>query len=212
MRQNSDIMQTEAEERLMEMKVIGITGGVGSGTSRVLANLDVVYAAVICQMDETARALQEKGTRCFDRIVESFGTGILDRQGELDRAALGSIVFANEEKMRQLNGIVHPEVIREVERDIRSNAEKGKRLYVVEAALLPDVGKELCDELWYIYADENVRRERLKASRGYTDGRISQMIKSQPGEERFRSACSVVIDNSGDFENTKKQIGDNLQL
>ena len=74
------------------------------------------------------------------------------------------------------------------------------------------MGKELCDELWYIYADENVRRERLKASRGYTDDRISQMIKSQPGEERFRSACSVVIDNSGDFENTKKQIGDNLQL
>ena len=112
MRQNSEFMQTEAEERLMEMKVIGITGGVGSGKSRVLAYLEDVYGAVICQMDETARALQEKGTRCFDRIVESFGTGILDRQGELDRAALGSIVFANEEKMRQLNGIVHPEVIR----------------------------------------------------------------------------------------------------
>ena len=136
MRQNSEFMQTEAEERLMEMKVIGITGGVGSGKSRVLAYLEDVYGAVICQMDETARDLQKKGTRCFDRIVESFGTGILDRQGELDRAALGSIVFANEEKMRQLNGIVHPEVIREVERDIRSNAEKGKRLYVVEAALL----------------------------------------------------------------------------
>ena len=103
-------------------------------------------------------------------------------------------------------------MIREVELDIRKKAAEGMQLYVVEAALLPDVGKELCDELWYIYADENVRRERLKASRGYTDDKISQMIASQPEEERFRSVCSVVIDNSGDFEDTKKQIVDNLQL
>lgn len=194
------------------MKVIGITGGVGSGKSKVLEYLKDAYGAVICQMDETARALQKKGTRCFERIVEAFGTGILDGQGELDRAALGSIVFADEEKLAQLNGIVHPEVICQVEQDIRSKAEEGRKLYVVEAALLPDVGKELCDELWYIYTDENVRRERLKASRGYTDDKISQMIASQPEEERFRASCGVVIDNSGDFENTKKQIGDNLQL
>ena len=194
------------------MKVIGITGGVGSGKSRVLAYLEEAYGAVICQMDETARSLQKKGTRCFERIVEVFGHEILDAQGELDRAALGSIVFASEEKLAQLNGIVHPEVIRHVAKDIQSKEAQGRSLYVVEAALLPDVGKELCDELWYIYADESVRRERLKASRGYTDEKISQMIASQPQEERFRSTCSVVIDNSGSFEDTMKQIGDRLKL
>lgn len=194
------------------MKVIGITGGVGSGKSTVLEYLKDKYDAVICQMDETARNLQKRGTRCFSCIVDSFGTGILDAQGELNRSALGSIVFSNEEKMAQLNRIVHPEVIRQVEQDIRSKAEEGRKLYVVESALLPDVGRELCDELWYIYADENVRRERLEASRGYTDEKITQMIASQPEEERFRASCSVVIDNSGDFEDTKKQIGDNLKL
>lgn len=194
------------------MKVLGITGGVGSGKSMVLEYLEEAYGAFVCQMDETARNLQKKGTRCFERIVEAFGPEILDSRGELDRAALGDIVFSSEDRLRQLNGIVHPEVIREVELDIRKKAAEGMQLYVVEAALLPDVGKELCDELWYIYADENVRRERLKASRGYTDDKISQMIASQPEEERFRSVCSVVIDNSGDFEDTKKQIGDNLQL
>ena len=97
-------------------------------------------------------------------------------------------------------------------KDIQSKEAQGRSLYVVEAALLPDVGKELCDELWYIYADESVRRERLKASRGYTDEKISQMIASQPQEERFRSTCSVVIDNSGSFEDTMKQIGDRLKL
>ncbi len=200
------------ERQEHRMKVIGITGGVGSGKSRVLAYLEEAYGAVICQMDETARSLQKKGTRCFERIVEVFGHEILDAQGELDRAALGSIVFASEEKLAQLNGIVHPEVIRHVAKDIQSKEAQGRSLYVVEAALLPDVGKELCDELWYIYADESVRRERLKASRGYTDEKISQMIASQPQEERFRSTCSVVIDNSGSFEDTMKQIGDRLKL
>lgn len=194
------------------MKVIGITGGVGSGKSRVLEYLKEAYGAAVCQMDEAARNLQKKGTRCFERIVETFGTGILDAKGELNRSLLGGIVFADRDKMAQLNGIVHPEVIRQVEQDIRRKTEEGRKLYVVEAALLPDVGRELCDELWYIYADENVRRERLKASRGYTDDKISQMIASQPEEKRFRASCGVVIDNSGDFEDTKKQIGDNLQL
>lgn len=194
------------------MKVIGITGGVGSGKSRVLSYLKDAYGAVICQMDETARSLQKKGTRCFERITEMFGQEILDEQGELDRRALGSIVFSSEEKLACLNEIVHPEVIRWVAQDIRSKAAQGRKLYVVEAALLPDVGKELCDELWYIYADENIRRERLKVSRGYTDEKISQMIASQPKEEQFRSSCGVVIDNSGSFEDTMKQIGDNLKL
>lgn len=194
------------------MRVIGITGGVGSGKSRVLAYLRDAYGAVICQMDETARSLQKKGTRCFERITETFGQEILDEQGELDRTALGSIVFSSEEKLARLNKIVHPEVIRQVKQDILSKAAQGRKLYVVEAALLPDVGKELCDELWYIYADEKIRRERLKESRGYTDEKISQMIASQPKEEKFRLSCSVVIDNSGSFEDTMKQIGDNLKL
>ena len=194
------------------MRVLGITGGVGSGKSRVLEYLRDDCGAVVCQMDETAKKLQRKGTECFDKIVENFGAEVLDSHGELDRAALGRIVFASGEKLARLNAIVHPEVLREVEKDIRRKEAEGKNLYVVEAALLPDTGRELCDEMWYIYADESIRRERLKASRGYTDEKIAQMIASQPQEERFRLSCSVVIDNSGSFEDTMKQIGDNLKL
>lgn len=194
------------------MKVLGVTGGVGSGKSRVLEYLSKSYGAVICQMDETARNLQKKGTRCYDRIVDVFGPDVLGRDGELDRNALGRVVFARREKLRQLNDIMHPEVLREVRHDIQRRASEGIKLYVVEAALLPDVGKELCDEIWYIYARENVRRQRLKESRAYTDEKISQMIASQPREESFRAVCSTVIDNSGEFEDTKKQIGDKLQL
>ena len=203
--------QDADEGKDYNMKVLGITGGVGSGKSRVLDYLEEAYDAVICRMDDTARELQQKGTRCFERIVEKFGSGILSADGELDRTALGALAFSDDKKLRELNAIVHPEVIREVRQRIRECEESGCPLFVVESALLPDVGRELCDELWYIYADEEVRRQRLRASRGYTDEKITQMIASQPGEERFRAACAVVIDNSGDFEDTMRQTGEHLK-
>ncbi len=194
------------------MKVLGITGGVGSGKSEVLNYLREAYGAVVCQMDETAKRLQEKGTGCFRKIAETFGPEIIGADGELDRKKLGARVFSDPEQLRLLNSIVHPEVLRSVSADIRKHTEEGTPLYVVEAALLPDVGGELCDEIWYIYASEEVRRERLKASRHYSDEKITDMIASQPSEETFRRACTAVIDNSGPFENTERQIGERLRL
>ena len=170
------------------------------------------YGAVVCQMDETAKRLQEKGTGCFRKIAEAFGPEIIGADGELDRKKLGARVFSDPEQLRLLNSIVHPEVLRSVSADIRKHTEEGTPLYVVEAALLPDVGGELCDEIWYIYASEEVRRERLKASRHYSDEKITDMIASQPSEETFRRACTAVIDNSGPFENTERQIGERLRL
>lgn len=194
------------------MKILGITGGVGSGKSEVLKYMQDAYGACVCRMDDTARELQRRGTDCFEQIVRAFGVSVVNDSGELDRKKLGKTVFGDREKLNILNGIVHPAVIREVSREINEKKREGIQLYVVEAALLPDAGRELCDEMWYIYAQEHVRRERLKASRGYTDGQISRMIASQPGEDEFRAACSVVIDNSGPFEDTKRQIGERLKL
>ena len=194
------------------MKVLGITGGVGSGKSEVLNYLREAYGAVVCQMDETAKRLQEKGTGCFRKITEAFGPEIIGADGELDRKKLGARVFSDPEQLRLLNSIVHPEVLRSVSADIRKHTEEGTPLYVVEAALLPDVGGELCDEIWYIYASEEARRERLKASRHYSDEKITDMIASQPSEDTFRRACTAVIDNSGTFENTERQIGERLRL
>lgn len=92
------------------MKVIGITGGVGSGKSAVLKLLEEEYHAVVVQLDEVAKALQRKGTPCWKAIVEAFGREILDENEELDRKKLAQIVFQSSEKLEQLNGIVHPAV------------------------------------------------------------------------------------------------------
>ena len=194
-----------------QMRVIGITGGVGSGKSRVLKHLQEAYGAVIWQLDEVAKELQRAGEPCFERITGMFGPSVVGADGELDRQELGRMVFGDVQKLMQLNAAVHPEVRRQVLRQIADSRKNGTKLFVIESAILPTAGYEdICEEMWYIYTKESVRRERLKVSRGYSDERIDRMIASQPGEEAFRNICSKVIDNSGTFENTKEQIGELL--
>lgn len=193
------------------MRVLGITGGVGAGKSEVLHYLETEYGAVVCQLDEVARRRQAKGQTCFSRIVEAFGTEILGEDGELDRERLGALVFSDGVRLQKLNEIVHPEVKQWVRQDISRKEQEGVSLYVIESALLPDAGyEEICGEMWFIYTEEQVRRERLMKFRGYTEERVMQMIRSQASEQRFRSTCPVVVDNSGAFEDTKRQIGELL--
>lgn len=199
------------------MKILGVTGGIGSGKSQVLHYLQKAYGAVISPLDDVARQLQRKGQRCFERIVETFGQEMVGNDGELDREKLAALVFSSPEKLTVLNNIVHPEVKQWVRQDISqkeqegSRPERGVRLYVVESALFPNVDYgDLCEEMWYIYAEESVRCQRLKKSRGYTEEKIREIIQAQPSEDSFRRICSAVIDNSGDFENTKRQIGELL--
>ena len=202
--------KNDLERSGQQMRVVGITGGVGSGKSEVLRYLHDGCGAVICQMDETAKMLQMKGTKCYERIVKAFGTEIIGPDGELNRESLAEQVFSSDEKLDVLNGIVHPEVIRWVRDDIAGKEKEEVGIYVVESALLPEVGAEICSEIWYIYAPVSVRRERLRKSRGYTDEKISSMIAAQPSEEEFRKISSAVIDNGGAFGNTVRQIGELL--
>ena len=110
------------------MKIIGITGGIGSGKSQVLTYLEETYGAACCQADKVARRLQHKGTRCYKRIVEHFGSGILDGDGRLDRARLANIVFSNRAQLRILNEIVHPAVKEKLGEIIRREEKKGTKV------------------------------------------------------------------------------------
>ena len=166
---------------------------------------------MVLKLDEVAKDLQKRGGACYQEIIDYFGTEILGEDQELDRKKLAAVVFQDEKKRRRLNEIVHPQVKHFVEQDIEEKKSRKVPLYVIEAALLPEAGYEqICQEMWYIYTREEVRRERLKQSRGYSDEKISQMMASQSSEAAFRAACQVVIDNSGTFEETKKQIGENI--
>ena len=194
------------------MKVIGITGGVGSGKSRVLSYLEEKHHAVVCQADYVAWELQKPGQKCYSEIVEHFGTSILNDDKTINRKALGQIVFGNEAQLHVLNAIMHPAVKSEIQKHISQEKENGTKLFLLEAALLIEEHyDEICDELWYIYTDESIRRNRLKESRQYSDEKIDSIMASQLSEEVFRAECQRIIENSGAFEVTAKQIDDAIE-
>lgn len=189
------------------MKIIGITGGVGSGKSRVLSYMETKYRAVICQADHVAWKLQEPGQKCYAQIVACFGENILDKDGTINRGQLGQIVFVDKAKLLKLNQIMHPAVKEYIVEWIQREIENISTYFIIEAALLLEEDYNLiCDEMWYIYCDESIRRERLRSCRGYTDEKIDAIMASQLSEQIFRKECQIVIDNSGDFEDTCYQI------
>lgn len=189
------------------MKVIGITGGVGSGKSRVLAFLETEFSAVICQADHMAWKLQEPGQVCYREIVQCFGTDILNADETINRSALGAIVFADRERLHVLNQIMHPAVKEYIIQWIREEKRKNTAYFFLEAALLLEENyQEICDQIWYIYSREDVRCKRLSENRGYSEEKIKAIMKTQLNDDEFRNACDVIIDNSGDFESTCAQI------
>ena len=194
------------------MRVLGITGGVGCGKSTVLGYLKERYGAYLIECDRIARELQETDEACRRSMTRLFGHGIVNEDGTIDRQEIARMAFADRSLLDKLNGIVHPAVKKRVRELIEEQGES--RLIVIEAALLlDDHYDEICDEIWYIYADEDTRRRRLKSSRGYTDERITQMFLSQRTDESFRALTQVTIDNSSDnVQNTFGQLDRELAL
>jgi dephospho-CoA kinase len=190
------------------MRIIGITGGVGAGKSLVLDYLHEEYGAVVYQADQVAKDLQRKGTDCYAEIVRSFGKEILQDDGELNREKLAKIVFTDQEKLQELNHIVHPAVQEFLLQKIEEERNRGTRYMIIEAALLLEAKYDsICDEVWYIHASEDVRTERLMSARGYSREKISSMMEAQLPESVFREGSTVTIENDRDFEDTKRQIG-----
>ena len=189
------------------MKVFGITGGVGAGKSEVLTYLGQNYDATVIQADEAGYLVMLPGGECYGEIVKLFGRQITTETGELDRKRIAEIVFQDEEKLKALNAIVHPAVKRYIKKAIAAAEKAGTEYVFVEAALLiEEKYDEICDELWYIYADEEVRKERLIEGRGYSEKKVREIMANQLSEDEFSSHCDFEIDNSGDFEETKKQL------
>ena len=192
------------------MKVIGITGGVGSGKTEVLNLIDGMTKCVIIRADELAKSLEVRGEVCFDPLIELLGEGVLQENGEIDPKKMAQMIFAEESgKLRdKVNGIVHPAVKKRILSMIKeADNEKKAEFFFIEAALLIEDHYDLIvDELWYIYADENVRRQRLRDSRGYSDEKINRIMATQSSDEVFRKYCKFIVDNSGTLEDTRRQL------
>lgn len=191
------------------MKFIGITGGVGAGKSEILSYLGKKTGVRVMLADEIAHELMEAGTDCYKCLRQTFNDeDIWNSDGSFNREKLANVIFSDKLKRDIMNSIVHPAVKEYVIRQQEYEKERGELfLLVLEAALLIEEHYDkICDELWYIYTSEENRRDRLKASRGYSDEKIDNIFKSQLSEEEYRKYCAVVIDNNGSVEAAFEQI------
>lgn len=200
------------------MKTVGITGGVGAGKSQVLSYINENYNVFILLADDVANALKEPGKSCYESIVKLLGKGILGEDKRIDNRKMAAALFQGsvedgQRLLLQVNEIIHPRVREEILATIEEKRKENQiDVFFLEAALLIEEHyDEVLDELWLIDTAGEVRRERLKAGRGYSDEKITAIMQKQLSEEAFRGACQVVIDNSNDFTLTKQQIDKQME-
>ncbi len=195
------------------MRLIGITGGVGAGKSELLQYIENNYLCKVYLADRVAHEIQMPGGVCYEQLVKLLGEEVLEENGCIDRAKMASMIFGDSGLLQKVNEIVHPGVqkyllerVEEARRDLQTE------LFFIEAALLIEAGyKEIVDEMWYVYASEEVRHRRLRSGRGYTPEKIRQIMDSQLSEQAFQDAADFVIDNSGALEDSYLQIDERLK-
>jgi dephospho-CoA kinase len=187
------------------MKLIGLTGGVGSGKSAVAEMMRELGADVV-DADEATHAVYEPGSPGFDAVVREFGEGYVDG-GRIDRSRLGELVFRDDDARRRLNSIVHPLVRDWMAQRTAEAAERGADVVVQDVPLLFENGLErLFSTVVLVYVPEEVQIERLVSGRGVTPERARGMIAAQMPIENKRGLAHHVINNSGTREETLAQV------
>ncbi|MCH5269512.1 MAG: dephospho-CoA kinase [Lachnospiraceae bacterium] len=195
------------------MRLIGITGGVGAGKSEVLRFIRQHYYCKIYLADEVAHKLQEPGEACYEKLTALLGEEVLSPDGSIDRGKMAARIFLDKDVLFKVNAIVHPAVREYLENAVKETAEDGEtELFFIEAALLIENGyNDFVDEMWYIHAGDEIRRKRLRISRGYDDNRISRIMESQLSEDEFRGSSDFILDNSGDLSEVYSLIKKRLE-
>lgn len=193
--------------------ILGITGGVGAGKSTVLSIFKEEYQAKLILADEVGRELMKPGEANYFNIVNAFGNRILKEDKTIDTAALAGIAFASPLETLRLNALTHPNIRVRIEwmiKEIRD--QEPNALIVIESALMTEGHLlELCDYIWFVYADRETRIQRLMSSRGYSYERCEATISRQKSDEQFLAESQAVIDNSGTLETARRAIREQLK-
>ncbi|TET17345.1 MAG: dephospho-CoA kinase [Dehalococcoidia bacterium] len=188
------------------MKVIGLTGGIGSGKSTVSGFL-AELGAVIIDADKVGREALKPGTEVWREVVAAFGRQILTPGGNINRKKLGEIVFRNSESLSRLNQIMHPRMYDMVRAQLEGYRKQGAGVVVLEAPVLIEANwTSLVDEVWVTVATESTVLRRLKENFGLSEPESLARIHSQlPSEERVKHA-DVIIDTDCDLDELKAKV------
>ena len=191
------------KERYPGKYLIGLTGNIAVGKSLVRQFLVDLGAAAI-DADQVAHQVILPDGPAFDDVVDEFGEGIIGAEGEINRAVLGKIVFADQVKLRKLESITHPAIRARIDQLIR-DAER--QVVVIEAIkLLEGNLRQVVDAVWVVNAAPETQMQRLMSERGYSEDLARQRIASQNKQEDKLRQADVIIENDGDMEETRKQV------
>lgn len=188
------------------MLVVGLTGGIATGKSTVVRAFRNLGATVIDSDALVHRALT-RGGEAYESVVRAFGPGVLDGSGEIDRSSLGEIVFRDESRLRELNQIVHPVVLRQIEHELAKQRESGRHVVIVDMPLLYEIGwDKRCDSVVVVYASPEQQLDRLCRRNGLGEAEARARLNAQWPVAGKADRANLVIDNSGTVEDTLSQV------
>ena len=188
--------------------VVGLTGGIGSGKSTVSIMLARLGATVL-DADQLARELVEPGTPGLAAIAARFGDAMLDAAGRLRRQELGRMVFADPDALNDLNQLLHPAIVAEIEARVTAAKVAGDAVVVIDAALLVEFGlQRRCDVVVVVHCDVETRIARVVARDGLAEGRVRGRVDAQATDAQRLLEADLVIDNQGDLTELERQVGD----
>ncbi|AHF06568.1 dephospho-CoA kinase [Desulfitobacterium metallireducens] len=188
------------------MRVIGLTGGIGSGKSSVASWLKEHNISVL-DADQTVHQLLAEDQTTISRVAQTFGDDILDSQGKIDRKGLGAKIFRNDEARKRLEGILHPLVRGKLFSDQMALAAAGVKVCVWDVPLLFEAGfNTAMDEVWVVWVSPQVQLERVMKRDSFTRAEAELRISAQWSLEDKTKLADVLIDNSGTWENTVDQL------
>lgn len=195
------------------MKLIGITGGVGAGKSTVLGILKEITNCIIVMADDVAKEMMQMNGALSADAIRIFGENAYLPDGKLNTTHIASLMYSRPELKEEWTGIVHPKVkqtVLDIIEDARLKSEYD--FFFFEAALLLEEGYDaICDEVWYIYVDEDERIRRLVANRGYSESKCRSIMANQLTHQQFLKKTHFIIDNGVDVNYTKKQLENKLE-
>ena len=192
--------------------IIGLTGGIASGKSTISLILKELGAFII-DVDDVGRNVVQKGEKAYNEIVQYFGDQILMNSGEINRKALGRIVFSDEEELKMLNSITHPQIIAKVKEIIEQHRSNENEVIVVDAAILIEMGlNSICDSVWLVTVDKKTQLQRLMERDRFSYDDAQNRINAQFSDDKKSQYSDVIIDNTKSLEELKaclKQLWDN---
>ena len=177
------------------MKIIGITGSSGSGKSTITNILGKELKAKTIYADKVVEQMQKKGMEYFNKIIELFGTEILNEIGELNRPKLAEIIFTNSKKREELNELTKQYVVEEIKKQIQ---EADEEYVIIDAPLLIETGlNEYCDIVIVVISNINTQTERICQRDNISKDKAIERINSQPNNDFYKKYANYIVENNG---------------